>query len=132
MCVCVCVCVCVWARAHVCVCACVCVCVCGVCVCACVCACVHACMSACVRTCMCVCVREREKVCVSMHTHVYSLIGRDGERAGAGLTVVGCSTASISHITFRTLVTVHTHCVVQAVLTTTTATFQERHLNFFS
>ena len=115
--VCVCVCVCVCARARACVCACVCVCTH-------VCACVHACVSACMRACMC----EREKVCVSMRTHVYSLIGWDGERAGAGLTVVGCPTASISHVTFRTLVTVHTHCVVQAVLTTTTtATFQERH-----
>ena len=111
------------ARTHVCVCVCVCVCLCGVCVH--VCACVHACVSACVHACVCVCVREREreKVCVSMRTHVYSLIGWDGERAGAGLTVIGCSTASISHVTFRTLVTVHTHCVVQAVLTTTTATF---------
>ena len=114
-CVCVCVCVCVCARACMCVCSCVC---------ARVCACVHACVSACMRACLC----EREKVCVSMRTHVYSLIGWDGERAGAGLTVVGCPTASISHVTFRTLVTVHTHCVVQAVLTTTTtATFQERH-----
>ena len=49
---------------------------------------------------------------------LHSLIGWDGEGAGARFTVTGCSSPSISHKALRAAVAVYSLCVVQAVLLT--------------